>query len=518
MIARLHKTLRPLRQEDGLTLVEVLVAAIVLALAAMATFGVLAAATRNAQRAQATQVALDKAQEEIEKLHTLSYEELALFVPPDDAINPLNPNYRYRDSDGYFAVQRDPIGQYSEIVRKGGYLRGGGVIEEGPVMPGPISFQEGDVSGKIYRYIVWRDDSSCPESGTNLTEDFCPGSQDYKQIIVAVQLDTPGNESGVRNYVEVQSQVSNPEARAQRSTQGTDIGTGGSGEETPEEKKEREEEEKNDQTGNYNSGKAITGQQFFLSDTPCSPTGTTSRESIVGDHLLHNTLGTCASGLRNGQSRPGAPDALVRGAPPDPDPIDESNPLLYDYSSDSYLEPTPDTDKGTQILHDDSAGCNFVPKSSVHPEAKAHRWVTDPMPREFKMTGTVTLEFYSRTLNEASYPGTVCVFLFIRNETGTGESTVATDTLLQNADPPHKNFWTYSSQGNESWPRTEWKKLRLTMKIAGAPKTIATGERLGVALGVDAGTTPADAIPIMYDHPNYPTRLEVDTTTPFEGS
>jgi hypothetical protein len=53
------------------------------------------------------------------------------------------------------------------------------------------------------------------------------------------------------------------------------------------------------------------------------------------------------------------------------------------------------------------------------------------------------------------------------------------------------------------------------MKIKGAPKTVAMGERLGVALTVDAGTTPADAIPVMYDHPNYPTRLEVDTTTPF---
>ena len=172
-----------------------------------------------------------------------------------------------------------------------------------------------------------------------------------------------------------------------------------------------------------------------------------------------------------------------------------------------------------QILHDDSAGCNYVPKSSVHPEAKVHRWVTDPMPTSFKMTGTVTLEFYSRTLNEASYPGTVCAFLFIRKEEGTGEATKATDTLLENKEVPGRLYWTYSSQGNESWPRTEWTKLRLKMKIAGTlPKTIEKDQRLGVALSVDAGTTPADAIPVMYDHPNYPTRLEVDTTTPFEGN
>jgi type II secretory pathway pseudopilin PulG len=516
ILARLNRGLRPLRREEGMTLVEVLVAAIILSLAAMATFGVLTAATRNAQRAQATQIALDKAQEEIEKLHTLSYSELALTTAPADAESPRNPNYRYRETDMKFALQRDPLGHYVEIVRNGGPLRGAGPITGGVVVPGPIPFQEGDVSGELYRYVVWRNDEQCPESEIG-TEDFCPGHQDYKQIIVAAKLDAPVSQKSAGDYVEVQSQVMNPETKAQRSTQGADVGNGGTGEGGKQEEEEREKEEEEDNTGGYGTGKAITGQQFFLSDTPCSATGTTSREEIVADHLLHNTLGTCASGPQTGQSRPGAPDALLFGAPPDPAPADELNPLLYDYSSDSYLEPTPDTDKGVQILHDDSAGCNYVPKSSVHPEAKVHRWVSDPMPRAFKMTGTVTLEFYSRTLNEASYPGTVCAFLFIRREVGTSESIMATDVMLENK-ATGKRFWTYSSQGNESWPRTEWTKLRLTMNIAGAPKTIEPTERLGVALSVDAGTTPADAIPVMYDHPNYPTRLEVDTTTPFEGN
>src|SRR3954454_5842412 len=82
------------RHEDGFTLIEVLVAAVILVMASMAVFGVLAAATRNAQRAQATQVALDKAQEEIEKLHSIPYGELALFKAPSPSSSPLNSNYR----------------------------------------------------------------------------------------------------------------------------------------------------------------------------------------------------------------------------------------------------------------------------------------------------------------------------------------------------------------------------------------------------------------------------------------
>ncbi len=515
-IARFNRWIRLAREEeDGLTLIEVLVASIILALAAMATFGVLAATTRNAQRAQALQVALDKAQEEMEKLQTLSYSELALTTTPSSSTRPLDPGFRVFGKE--FAVQRDPIGQKSQmVINTVTSLYGGGPVEGGVVTPGPLPFQEGNVSGKIYRYIVWRNDPECPQSEVG-SEDFCPGDQDYKQLIVAAKLDAP-SESAERNYVEVQSKVSNPKAVAQRSTREGEVGEGGTGEETEQEKEEREKEEE-ENGGSAGTGKAITAQQFFLSDTPCSPEGETTRAEIEGDHLLHNTLGTCASGLRNGSTKPGAPDALVLGPPPDPDPVDEFNPLLYDYSSDSYLEPTPDTDKGVQILHDDSAGCNYVPKSSVHPEAKVHRWVTDPMPYDFKMSGTVTLEFYSRTLNEASYPGTVCAFLFIRSEEGSGESTEATDELLENKDFPGRLYWTYSSQGTGSWPRTEWTKLRLKMDIAGElPKTVLENQRLGVALSVDAGTTPADAIPVMYDHPNYPTRLEVDTTTPFEGN
>jgi len=496
--------------EEGLTLIEVLIAALVLALAASATFGVLAAATRNAQRAQATQVALDRAQEEMEKLHSLSYSELALTVTPAHDTRTLNPNYRV--SGANFATKREPLGEYAPMVVNNGSLYGGGAVEGGLVTPGPIPFRDGNVSGRLFRYVVWRNDPSCPESAVG-SEDFCPGNQDYKQIIVAAQLDTPGNETRERNYVEVQSNVVNPATTAQRSTQGTEPGGGGgSGTGSEQERKEREEEEKNDKTGGLSTGKAITAQQFFLSDTPCAASGTTTRQEITGDHLLHNTLGTCASGPQTGSSKPGAPDALVLGAPPDPDPADESNPLLYDYSSDSYLEPTPDTDKGVQILHDDTAGCHYVPKSSVHPEAKVHRWVTDPMPRNFVMSATVTLEFYSRTLNEASYPGTVCVYLFDRHD----EGSTATDKLLSNLENGN-GYWTISSQGTESWPRTEWTKMRLTMRFSGAPLTIPIGDRLGVALSVDAGTTPAEAIPVMYDHPNYPTRLEVDTSTPFEG-
>jgi hypothetical protein len=55
------------------------------------------------------------------------------------------------------------------------------------------------------------------------------------------------------------------------------------------------------------------------------------------------------------------------------------------------------------------------------------------------------------------------------------------------------------------------------MTLNDAPHTIPAGARLGVALSVERQKTPADAIAIMYDHPEYPTRIEVETSTPIDG-
>jgi type II secretory pathway pseudopilin PulG len=464
-------------RESGFTIIEVVVASLVLVLGAMATFGLLSSATRNTQRAKGTQVALDRAQQELEALRGLSSEELAMTETPPHSTNPLSPNYRVNAANGTFALVREPPGEYRKMVVNGYPFYGGsgeeGTIKGGVIDPGPIPFVSGDVSGNIYRYVVWIDDASC---GTD-----CPGTQDFKQVIVAVKLDTPSNQTAERGYVEVQSNFIDP----------TDSSA-------------------NDPIPDAN-GDVVTAQQFFLTDTPCSAIGATERQDIVGDHLLHNTRGTCASGLKNGSAEVGAPDALMLGAPPDPAPADPENPPLYDYSDDTYLEPTPDTDRGLQIRRDDTSGCNWEPTGTLNPESQIHHWVTDPLAADFTMTESVTLEFYTRTINDVPYSGQLCVYLFKRHEEGS--PPVATDTRLSNTKGGTL-FWTYS-QG--TWPSGKWEGVRLEMSFNEAPYTIPKGDRLGVALSVERANTEADSIPIMYDHPRFRTRLEVDTSTPIDG-
>src|SRR5690606_6691751 len=109
----------------------------------------------------------------------------------------------YRVSNNTFALTRQPPSDYATMVVENSPLYGGGFVTGGVVVPGPTPFASGDVSGDVYRYVVWRDDLSCPAA-------TCPGTQDYKQIVVAVTLDTPGNQTGERGSVEVASDFIDP--------------------------------------------------------------------------------------------------------------------------------------------------------------------------------------------------------------------------------------------------------------------------------------------------------------------
>lgn len=458
----------PRCDESGFTITEVLVAILILAIASMTTFSLLSAATRNAQRAEGSQVALEFAEQELEFLRSLEDEDLALIASPPSSNNARSPNYRVKN--GEFALQRQPLGNYHDLVVEDEPLYGGGVIEGGTIAPGPTPFTSGDVKGKVFRYIVWRNDSKCPETK-------CPGKQDYKQIVVAVKLDALANQAADRGYFEVQSNFINPTDNAEK-----------------------------DPTPNA-SGNVVTAQQFFLSDTPCQPAGLTIRQEITANHLVHNTLGTCASGLKTGTT-PGAPDALLLGSPPDPDYEDPNNPAEFDYSNDSYLDTTPDTGTGLQIIKDDTPGCHFNPTGTSHPETQVHRWVTDPMVAIFEMTERATLQFYSESINKFSGAGMACVYLYKWKEGGLPQLLTNTMGATQ--------YWTYSPPSNGNWP-TEWTKVRLTMPFNGSPVKIEPGERLGLALSVERANTGGDALSFMYDHPKYPARLEVDTSTPLEG-
>jgi len=453
-----------LSDESGFGLVETMVAFLVLVGGMIAAFQLFDAATRNTFRAEQSQVAINVAQREMEEIRNLDYDQIAMSTAPVFNSDPNDP--RHRVSGTRFDSGND--GSLFEMVRNGGTLDGGGTINcNGANSPclvsGPENFTSGDVSGQIFRFVVWRNDTTCSPS-------VCAGSQDLKRAIVIVKLNTVAA-SFQRNYVEVQSDFVDPDATL---------------------------------TSDLPGGQEVNvPQQFWLTDTTCD---NDERQPIVTSdpapegHALHNTLGACQTGLRTG-STAGAPDLLETEPPPDDSPADPDDPLVVDYATD--LEPSsgPDDDQGLQITRQAANGCAYSGGSGSSPWQSVHRWATPLIGTfpvsSFTMTGSASLVLYLRSLSGAQHAGRICTYLYKRtSETG----GVATDTLID-AD----------AFSISQWP-TSWAPVSRTLTF---PQTSVTStQRLVLAVSIDRNGTPADTVQILYDHPDWQSRLEVITSTP----
>jgi type II secretory pathway pseudopilin PulG len=68
--------------DEGFTIIEVLVAAFILVLGALAVFMAFAAGVHNIQRSRETQVGISVAQREVEKIKALDYASISMTAPP----------------------------------------------------------------------------------------------------------------------------------------------------------------------------------------------------------------------------------------------------------------------------------------------------------------------------------------------------------------------------------------------------------------------------------------------------
>jgi type II secretory pathway pseudopilin PulG len=458
--------IRRLAREDGLTVVEVLVAAMIMIVGGLAVLQVVDAATRNNFRAERSQVVSNRLQDEVEKVKTLSYDELALTGLPADTSDTTDPRWRTQ-GDNYAVTQQG--GSQQPLVYNGSALYGGGSVNGGAIDPAPVPFTSGDISGNVYRFVVWENDDSCSEAQ-------CPGTQDLKRVIVAVGADTT-TAGGAAQYQEVQSQIVDPEVQPV--------------------------DNENPLPPGDDDSKPWT---IFPTDTSCD---NTTRQPITGDHLTHNTRGACSTGQTSGNN-PGAPDLFSDAPLLDPD-IESP---IFDYATDVEPSVDPDKDKGLQLLPQSSAGCTSdalgafsPPDAEVDRFQRIHRWLTPPIPSEdeVQLDGDGTLELWSQTVNSVSYPGKICLWLFKRQVNVLGQTT---DTAFTDLSQGGAGYFTYSQS---SWPTT-WSELQITFDFP-SDIVLQPGDRLGMALAIDPSGTGdgSQGLQFMYDEPSFDSRLELMT-------
>jgi hypothetical protein len=459
-------------------MIEVMVAALVLTLGALAMLGLISSQAHNTFRGEQSQVVSNRLQEEMEKIKQLPYTQIAMTALPADTADTTDP--RWRMSGSSYSISQDGI-QLRPVVVNGSALYDGGTVSGGTVSPNPQTFSSGNVHGTIYRNVVWENDPSCPDAS-------CPGAQDLKRVIVAIQLDTTAV-GGVRHYQELQSQIADPNATV---------------------------------TGPHNpcqSGCNATPWTFFLTDTSCDQS---DRQTITGDHLVHNTNGVCSAGLKNSTNctttcPPGAPDLMVTHAPP---LITESP--LYDYATDLEPAVNPNLDKGLQMPTPSSSGCLsslFQPLTdgsgalTDDPDATRmqtiHKWLSKPMGSGFNVTldGSGTLDLWTQSVNAATYPGKICFWLFERHPNTAGGPV---DTPATNLDLNNATYFTYSPPGGV-WA-TSWTELHIPLHF-NLGTSLSANSQLGVGLQVERSGTSGGGMQFMYDEPSFDSRLVVNTTS-----
>jgi hypothetical protein len=487
---------RRLSAESGISVVEVLVAAVILALSALAIATLSTGATHSTFRAEQDQVVVNRLQNELEHIRQLPFSQVALTAKPTRSSDIADPRARVSADGTHFDMNRN--GTNTKLLAyAGGTTPDGKPVGCGGtgqaacgVNPGPEPFQSGDVSGEIYRYIVY------PGVPAN-----CPGcSADYfKQIVVAIRLDTTAA-GGVHTYQEIQSSVSSPDA-------------------TP--------------SSNPVDPTQTTDQEvatFWLTDTPCM---SSTRIPPTSDHATHNTLGICPYSLQDGVT-PGSPDLML-----DDPPAGAGSDPTYNYSTDVNRGETPKLGL-TMMKPQSTPGCALqitnqanqlyaLPAAEANPQNEMHTWLSPPLESTFAplTNADATLELWTKSVAGVAYSADLCVYVFKRvvvdqalpgNVTNTFyvDSPAVIDLAnpyleIQKATWPQD--WTKVSSGTFDVRMLSVDQVLTNLTNSGVPGTLTSPrQRLGLALTLNRTATSGDAIDTMYDHPTFDSRFEFDTT------
>jgi type II secretory pathway pseudopilin PulG len=437
---------------------ELLIAMALMSIGVAATLGTFGATGRTTVVAQQKNVAIHQAQATIDQISTLDYDKVGLTSTPTASADPRNPGSRV---SGSTLLIKTGLSEPFVLSSQTGQ-------SQASVSPVPTDFAigtgEGTITGKVYRYVTWRDEEC--QVGT------CDGTQNTKRISVAVTIDQAGSNPAT-NPLWISEILPDPAATPPGSQSAGNTSTTGSN--------------------------PVSAQDFYLYDTRC---GQSARQAITGDHTTHNTasfgyapnwtltdFSTCTATSTSIQ-----PDLMGKTLPPG----DNSTPL-YTYSTD--LAGNYD---GGLAMKRGATACPlyyYDARDTSNTAAAAnkwsvHEWNSPAFSSNFGINGQATVSFFSSTVGGVAGKGSICATLTDR----TPYQGYPLDRVLGSK--------TYTLN---SWPTTP-KRLTFTFPIPDDADVLA-GHRLVLVLAV-MSTSAAD-LNLLYDHPLYPSFVEIASDTPY---
>jgi prepilin-type N-terminal cleavage/methylation domain-containing protein len=474
------------KSEAGFTLVELLVAMSVLLIGIVATFGVFASSKNANLVSQRHEVAVHQAQREMERLRALKYTELGLMTPlPTHSNDPNDPNYRIQ-ANGNFLVKTSDCGGSNQPPCEEPLVSG----DDSRVEPGPTPFYVGEtgaaVSGKVYRYVTWRDE--------NCTT--CTGTQNTKRLYVAVTIDpVPGRPNiGPKKPVWLSSIAIDP-------NDGPPGGGGG----TP-------------------APPSTAAQSFYLYDKTCSDNDANNGYTTPPNPGHSPTNDTAAPGTSCenvvGSKRPDlmGPTAPTYSNPPEP---------AWTFSSDIPNNPPPPNEAatypaglalaragaptscpvGSYTL--DTANNDGDGDTSTPGKWQVHAWSTRTFSQDFTLSGSAFISLWTTSVGGNAAPGRFCATLLDRQVVGGVPNDVVVGSMSRTRTPwPTTKVEPGRNCGAADFPCGR----QLTFQFTLSGSRVAAGDRLVLVISI-LGTSEKDIV-LLYDDPRYRSLLQLETSTP----
>lgn len=205
---------RRLRDEGGFTIVECLVAAIILAIGSMAVFTTFVSAIHNVQRSRESQYGISVAQREMEWVRAHQFSEIGIKeaalpappVKPTAAEERTNPLLRVTGSQTEFSANRsETIVNTSTFKKKMAAVDG---LSNGFKLSKEVKFLEGTATNNqaqatVYRFVL------CEESGVLAAN--CQAKRIIIDVVPKLQFNLKTDYQ--RSYFELQSTILNPAVR-----------------------------------------------------------------------------------------------------------------------------------------------------------------------------------------------------------------------------------------------------------------------------------------------------------------
>ena len=443
--------------ENGFTLVELLVAIVVLVVGALGITSAFLSSQRLTLVAERGTSIAQRAQSELERLEALPYANLALNATPATSTNPSSPDfYVAAGPPATFRWDRSSMTTEPLVVD----------ATNGQVPGAPVAWTDGRLSGFVYDFVTSHTDGGCGSG--------CPTSADYRRVTVEVTLTGAAAPS---HPALMSTIVADPTAMP--------AGSVSNGTQDPLQSQWTSCQDSQGVTEPCSSGLANGSPvTWFFYDTPATQT----YSAPTASHATHPTVaptGTCTSSTTSG-----CPVPDLMGASP-PAGSTSPPPPLYDDSS----EQTSDTFAGGRILKPD-VGCSSSPSTTDN--TKGELWVSAPLSSNTTLTGAGGMSIYTQTANSASTSATFCVAVY---------DVPGSIVNLVSGPPTALGAVSYT---DPSWPTVLSSiSFHFDFLASGATATIATGHRLGIRVWV--ASSGGNDLALAYDNPAASSQIELNT-------